>query len=356
MTPAEFSGSHFQAAYPPVVKKADILGYVKEASDIFHSRDIGVSFQLFGRTYLIFGDTFCMDDRHVFIALQNNTAAIIEDPSHPTKSKYLEVEPNGMIKAFIPLTETEKHLVDSRAVKRIAFWAFGGAVELDDGTGRVWFQKLVNDYNGDKIAGVGLAKLIPKLGGQISVQRSEDVVFEPQDLRVGTFSAIVIAGYVYLYGDDGNNDIFLARVPSRSDLSDCMLDRGAYTYWNGSRYAADRAEAVAVFHQMSQGSVVRSRLFGADKPYVFVGVNHFADSKVLVGASSSLEGPWDLVAVHEAQGIDVHSNYRYCVYPHLWASDEERGELMVSWCEPSPGGMIMARLTLASANETVAAT
>lgn len=352
VTPADPAGASGFAAYPPVVKKVEILGYVEDTSGIFHSRDIGVSFQLFGRTYLIFGDTFCKNSRDEFTGLQSNTAAIVEDANQPTKSKYLETDPDGKIKAFIPMSEAEKQLVSSGKAKRVALWPFSGSVELDDGTGRVWYSKLVNRGAGDVYAGVGVAKLVPKLRGQISVERSDDVVFGPEEPRVGTFSSIVDAGYVYLYGDNGHDDILLARVPSRSDLSACMLDKHSYTFWNGKQYVANPAEAVPVFHQMSQGSIIRTQLFGPNKPFVFVGVDHFADSKVLVGASSRLEGPWTLHAVHEAQGITVHKDYRYCMYPHLWASNEEKGELVVSWCEPSPGGMIMAKMTLAYVTDT----
>ncbi|KAM0796217.1 hypothetical protein BDR22DRAFT_867778 [Usnea florida] len=34
-------------------------------------------------------------------------------------------------------------------------------------------------------------------------------------------------------------------------------------------------------------------------------------------------------------------------YPHLWASEEEKAELVISWSERSPGGVVTAGLTLA---------
>jgi len=92
---------------------------------------------------------------------------------------------------------------------------------------------------------------------------------------------------------------------------------------------------------------VRSTLFGSSKPFVFVGNNGWGDSNVVIGASASLEGPWETQTVCRAEGINYKKTMMYCMYPHLWASKVEEGELMVTWSEQWPGGVVAAELKLA---------
>ena len=102
---------------------------------------------------------------------------------------------------------------------------------------------------------------------------------------------------------------------------------------------------------MRQGAIVRSKLFGDEKPFLFVGTSKWADSQVYMGASSKLEGPWSLAPVCKADGIKERTSkgkWMYCIYPHLWASDEENGELFVTWREPCPGAVIAAKIQLAT--------
>lgn len=79
--------------------------------------------------------------------------------------------------------------------------------------------------------------------------------------------------------------------------------------------------------------------------YVFIGVNRWADSGIMMGCSKSLEGPFEMFKVAEATGIDHKDNYMYCIYPHPWAFKEVDGELMVTWSEHWPGGVVAAKLT-----------
>ena len=373
------------AAYPPVVENAEILGYVNDSSGIFQSRDIGVPFQLAGRTYLIFGDTFYHDSSNEFMGLVCNTAAMVMDPCQPTETTYdyRETKHQGQVQTFIPLTEAEKELekkgdksrfffgaVSPYAEKnktlatipgaqdklkqlgehfckkqRVALWPFGGLVELEDKTARVWFSKCVFHGNKEKYIGTGVVKVIA-IGcqGGFFMERSDDeVIFGPDEPRVGTFASITDGEYIYLYGDQGHNDIILARIKKTTN----MLDKNMYTYWNGKEYVGDPKVATTIFANMCQGAVVRSKLFGPDVPFLFVGVNGTADSKVMMAASATLEGPWQPRAVYEAKGVQKKDGFMYCVYPHIWASKEEGAELVVSWSEGYPGGVVMARLTLA---------
>ena len=373
------------AAYPPAVEHAEILGYVNDSSGIFQSRDIGVPFQLAGRTYLIFGDTFYHDSSNEFMGLVSNTAAMVRNPSQPTDTtyEYRETKQKGQVQTFIPLTEAEKDLekkgdksrfffgaINPFAEKnktlagipgakdklkklgehfckktRVALWPFGGLVELEDKTARVWFAKCVFNGDKEKYIGTGVVKVIANYcqGGFFMERSYDEVTFGPDEPRVGTFASIADGEYIYLYGDNGHNDIVLARIKKTTN----MLDKNMYTYWNGKEYVSDPKAAITIFANMCQGAVVRSKLFGSDKPFLFVGVQGTADSKVLMAASATLEGPWLPRSVYEAKGIQKKDGFMYCVYPHIWASNEEKAELVVSWSEGYPGGVVMARLTLA---------
>jgi hypothetical protein len=112
-------------------------------SNIEHSRDIGRPFDLFGEHYVIFGDTFCKNSKGDFVGVANNTVAHVPLPAYPRRTNYLESEENGMVKLFVPLTEEEKKFEKAAEGGRVCLWMFGGVVEMDDGTGRVWYDKSI---------------------------------------------------------------------------------------------------------------------------------------------------------------------------------------------------------------------
>ncbi|KAL9131932.1 MAG: hypothetical protein Q9175_006647 [Cornicularia normoerica] len=339
------------AAYPPRVVHTEILGYVEEVNGIFHSRDIGRSFQLSGKIYLKFGDTFCNNSSGEFVGLTNNTVAIIEDKKQPLKSKYLEVEANGLIRPFICLTSEEQQLEEEKK-GRVVLWAFGGVVEMKDGSGRLWYQKSIDHGNGNlEYIGTGVAKVIEKYvhGQQPVAQRMENLIFGPNEPRMGTFTAIADGDFIYLYGDRPDGKIILARV-YHGRHEGRLGEKEAHYYWDGGDWVQDWKKAVVVIEGMQQGAIVRSKLFGEDKPFMFVGTSKWADSMVFMGASAKLEGPWKLEAVCEVDGIKEpksQGKWMYCIYPQLWASDEKKAELMVTWSEQYPGGVIAAKLKLA---------
>ena len=75
-----------------------------------------------------------------------------------------------------------------------------------------------------------------------------------------------------------------------------------------------------------------------------MGVNKQADSMVQVGAAAEVQGPFDLTAVCKAAGTDDDEKLKYCIYPHLFASNVPKRELVVTWSEYPPGGVIAAKL------------
>ena len=346
------------AVYPPKVELIEILGYVEEVNGIFHSRDIGRSFELFQRIYFEFGDTFCNNSNEEFVGLANNTVAIIEDISQPLKSKYIEVEEIGYIKPFIQLNAQEKQLENDKQ-GRVVLWAFGGVVEMKDGTGRLWYQKSI-DQGGGKVeyVGTGLAKVTKShdCDQEPVAQRTGELIFGHDEPRMGTFTAIADGDFIYLYGDRTDGKIILARVYS-GDYEAHLTQREAYFYWDGVNWVQDWQKAIVVIENMQQGAIVRSKLFGQEKPFLFVGTSKWADSQVIMGASDKLEGPWKLKAVCEVDGIKEPKSkgsdrWMYCIYPQLWASDEENAELMVTWSEKYPGGVVAGKIKLAGLSES----
>jgi len=127
------------AKYPPTNVQAEILGYVKDINDIGYSRDIGRSFIIGGRTYFLFGDTFCKNAAGEFVGCQNNTAALVLNKSEPLKTSYLSIEEDGMVTPLFPFTDEEKEFHANNPDVRTTLWGFGGVVEAFDGMGLHWY-------------------------------------------------------------------------------------------------------------------------------------------------------------------------------------------------------------------------
>ena len=102
--------------------------------------------------------------------------------------------------------------------------------------------------------------------------------------------------------------------------------------------------ALPVLHDIQHGAILHIPMFGNDKPFLFVGVNTKADSMVQIGAAAEVQGPFELTAVCKATGIDHDEKHKYCIYPHLFASNIPKRELIVTWSEHLPGGVIAAKL------------
>ena len=134
----------------------------------------------------------------------------------------------------------------------------------------------------------------------------------------------------------------------RISTNGSCFDKTAYEFWNGNQYVKDASQAKAVFSNKGQGSIYRSDLFNpavTGKKYVFVGNGVMAESMVIVGTACQLEGPWEFFNVCQATSAAQPNQWMYCIYPHPWAIDEKiKAELMVTWSEHYPGGILAAKL------------
>ena len=96
--------------------------------------------------------------------------------------------------------------------------------------------------------------------------------------------------------------------------------------------------------EVEHGAIVHTPLFGKDKQFLFVGANKQADSMVQIGVAERLQGPFDLMPICKAMGINHDGKHKYCIYPHIFASNIPKRELVITWSEHPPGGVIAAKL------------
>ena len=222
------------------------------------------------------------------------------------------------------------------------------------GTGRIWFQKGIDKGNGDnEYCGVGLAEVkYNYVCEQLTTKRFSDIsadglLFGADEPKVGSFSCLIEGSFAYLWGEYQGN-IILARTCQYMPTS-----RSLYTFWNGIDYVPNYTTAAPIsgFDGIPQGQIVRSHLFSKRKEYVFVGVSKYCDSQIRLGAAEHLEGPWEVWPVCMTKPIDQPNGFRYCMYPHLFASHTRKAELMVTWSEQWPGGVVAGKVKFLTEEE-----
>ena len=184
----------------------------------------------------------------------------------------------------------------------------------------------------------GILDVVRMNGTILGNPGGSDMIFGPDEPRIGAFSTLVEGDFIYLWGTF-KKDVVLAQVPINLPHV-----RSEYRYWNGVGYVENIGHAKPLMYGMQQGAVFKSNLFGKDKPWVVVGCTYWVDSCVMMGAAASLEGPWELTTVTRATGINEWHLNMYCMYPHTWVFDAENGELAITWSEHWPGNVIMAKL------------
>ena len=172
------------------------------------------------------------------------------------------------------------------------------------------------------------------------------MIFSPEEPRIGGFTVLVEDNFIYLWGFHENH-LVLASVPASFPHI-----RQEYRFWNGFGYVENIKHAKPVISGIQQGAIIKSSLFGKERPWVVVGCTCWVDNQVMVGAARSLEGPWEVSHVVNATSLTVPGNL-YCMYPHSWIFDAGNGELAVSWSEHWPGNVIMARLRFAKGKSSI---
>lgn len=321
------------AKYPPIITSMETLGTIEDCSGRSYSRDGGRSSMLGGHAYYLFGRTSWQLPNGNPVN-RNNTAAIVMNPARPLISAYLSLRRDGTVKTFLAPTSDENSVM-MEGGPRVRLQPTGGIVETSPGVGWMYYQK-EDEYEGasrPRGTGVTMVNVLAVTGEVETIRGGGDLLFGPEEPRVGSLSSIIEGDYLYSWGHYGNG-VLLARVPKRKPW-----DRGAHTFWNGDAYVEDWRAAKAVMVDVQEGAVMKSGLFGAGKEWVFVGGTRRADGRVVVGAAASIEGPWEMTEVCTVGGVD-------CIYPHEWVYEEVNGELMVTWREGRPGRVMAGKLKL----------
>ena len=68
------------------------------------------------------------------------------------------------------------------------------------------------------------------------------------------------------------------------------------------------------------------------------------DNMVQIGVAERLQGPFDIIPICHAMGTNYDDKRRYCMYPHIFASNIPKRELVITWSEYPPGRVVAAKL------------
>ncbi|KAL7269911.1 hypothetical protein RUND412_007404 [Rhizina undulata] len=366
--------------FPPVVKGVDFLGEVREENAQRYSRSIGCSSIIADKPLFIFGDTFAFGrpPRSQYLKICSSTASI-GSLYNATSTRYTVHDPQdeSKISQFIPFTRAEEAYNASRGKEivkpddRFYLWAFNPVVEIpgEKGIGVFWFVKgKTNDNKPDNNAhyGVGVAE-VRLINGLLQVKRKEHLLFDHYQPAYGQLTTLLHGNHIYLYGPrlksqarpNTMQNIFLCRVPYRDKL---YLFSDNYEFWNGTQFAPSQSNLRPVMQNLESGTIFHTHAFGDIASYgipspngrghgtfIFVGCNNTGDNKVRLKTAPSPWGPWSgdewiLDLSKEERG---NRGVKSCIYAHVWASSLDKGQLTISWSEPWPGGVEMAKIRFA---------
>lgn len=354
--------SKSRLAWPPRLNSSPrVLGEVKDLSGRPYPRDIGRSIQLGGHTYYMFGDTFCFDSSGDFCGVTNNSIALVPSLQNPIESRWLT--PHAKVPNFVPLSEEERDFCKRHEErgenKRYVNWAFGGVIEKPGTEGREgWlFYDTVEIHGAEPVkqCGIGLAKarVTDIQNGYIECERvGQFPLFDPEGPAWGNMSNIAAPdGWTYLLtGRELDN--YMARIRTEADFSDrknyqFLKKGGEWISSYQAPYGPFGELAHDVLHGQGQGAIVYMPEYGPEgKPYVWFGCGKFPTSELWVGAAEAPEGPWEVYSLGEMPKVNgEQSKTRYCIYPHLWGSIPERGEMLISWSDDGTmGGKVASGL------------
>ncbi|MEW6578940.1 MAG: DUF4185 domain-containing protein [Chloroflexota bacterium] len=174
-------------------------------------------------------------------------------------------------------------------------------------------------------------------GGQTWTQPNEAIW--QGDTNFGQAALVEHEGFVYVFGIHGGRfgGVKLARVPS-----DAILDMAAYTYWNGSAWAADLEQAVEI------ASAPVGELSVAWNDYLGRWIMTYLDEirrAIVVREAPELVGPWS-DPLEMVSADDYPSPYG--AYLHPWGSSGEVIYFNMSQWGPYNVMLMRARLVKAA--------
>ncbi|PVI05192.1 hypothetical protein DM02DRAFT_610790 [Periconia macrospinosa] len=351
-------------AWPPkLIRSPHVLGEVTDLSGRQYPQDIGRSVQLGGRTYYMFGDTFCFDDAGEFRGVTNNSVAVIPDVKNPTKSKYIRCE--AKVKEFVPFSDEELAFCenpDNKAQnRRIVNWAFGGLIHVPSARGREgWvFYDQVETHGATPVKqnGIGLAKARSSSTdeGIVCERVTSFPFFDGSGPLWGNISNISAPdGWTYLLsgiGSENGLDNYMARIRTDADFT----NKSNYQYLKkGGEWVSTYNPPYGPFGELShdvlagqgQGAIVYIPEHAPHgKPYLWIGCEKFPTSQFCMGVAARPEGPWEVHRLGEMPKFTKEAKTRYCIYPHIWGSEPEKGRILITWSDDGTmGGKVVAAM------------
>ncbi|PGH32242.1 hypothetical protein GX50_04973 [[Emmonsia] crescens] len=336
-----------KAIFPPKVESVHVLGNVVDPAKGAHPRTVGRSSMLAGIPYYVFGQVASVsNDGYAFGAVPNAVSRALEPLTDPLLTTYVSVELNGFIHPFLGLTENEVKFEHETGLK-VIISIQGGICEgkLGSGKGCVWFQKLIREKK-DGITirsyyqGTGVAPVkVDGVTGELLNKRvcGETLLFKRHEPAFGTFCSAVDNQWYYLWGRYCA-DIYLARVSLLHPF-----EREYYQFWNGYSFTGDITMISPVLTGYAHGTIYKTKLFGHTYEWAFVGSTDWEDCAVMMGAAKDPQGPFEITQIASGEKLHESGTFADCVYAHPWALKESLGEVLVSWREKWPGGIIGAK-------------
>ncbi|POS83191.1 hypothetical protein EPUL_004758, partial [Erysiphe pulchra] len=348
--------------WPPKIKLVTPMGYLRDSTGNSYPRDIGRSSKLSnGAVVWQFGDTFSHNFSGDFLGVTDNTCSVgsVQDPTLSSYSKAANgsLEDKTFNSSFgdqilTPLLGPFPNFQGPNA-KNIKLWPFSGIVEHSCCSEflRGWtFYELSTYEDGSletDIQAVVVAEVTHQNRTGITkatlAGQGDHQLFKVNEPRFGSFC--ILQGeenYLYAYGHlTPTKNVGLSRVPI-----DRAASRDDYRYWDGKDWSKVIEKSKPVFTTMQHGQIFKTDLFGINSmyKYAFFGCNSFGDSKAVLGRGIAPEGPWQMESLDlKTYALNKDKTpFQYCFYPHPWASNEKKGDLLITWSEGGMDGNVIA--------------
>ncbi|PGH12426.1 hypothetical protein AJ79_04262 [Helicocarpus griseus UAMH5409] len=336
-----------RAMFPPKIEGVQILGSVRDPQHGSHPRKVGCSSMLAGIPYYTFGNVACSKfDGTPVGTVYNAVARALEPFTDPLLTTYVTTDIDGHVYPLLDLTEGEKNLEEETGIKTI-ITTNGAPVEgrMGSGKGCIWYQKTLRQMKDglkehDIYQGTGIAPVkVDGVTGELIGKRilKETLLFEQHEPAFGTFCTARDKEYFYLWGKHGV-DIYLARVSVYHPF-----ERPFYRFWNGFAFVPDINMVSPVLTGYAHGVIYPSKLFGHDFHWTFVGNTSWEECTVMMGAAKDPWGPFQIMQIATGDVLKASEHFTGCIYAHPWAFKESVGELLISWSEKWPRGILGAK-------------
>ncbi|EEH36406.2 hypothetical protein PAAG_06824 [Paracoccidioides lutzii Pb01] len=338
----------YRAVFPPQVDAVQVLGNLSDPAKGHHARNGGFSAILADHPYFMFGPIESEGyDKTPFGIISNAAARALEPREDPLLTTYYAIEPNGYTPPLLGLTENEVKFEHETGLE-VIISTDGGLAEGRPGSGNgcVWFQKTIREKRDglpprNFYHGTGVAPVKVDITGKLLGRRvlGDTVIFKEHEPAFGTFCAINHQGWYYLWGRH-INDIYLARVHVEH-----AFEREYYQFWNGYSFTGDIGMVTPVLSGFTHGVIYPTRLFGHTFGWAFIGNTAWDDYTAMMGAAKDPQGPFQVVPVAFGEKLQENA-FNECIYAHPWAFKESLGEILITWSEKWPGGIIAAKFQM----------